>query len=382
MLCYALLCSAAAPRIFDLVLLNSEYDMASVRITELAGCVDVMVFLQPAYRFQDDKFIVPGVDRLPFPERQLIGPELQGRVRFVNVSARTPAACAGATIQKRHCRQSFYRNRLVDAFNEAGGRDDDIALVSDADEIPRASSLAALRDNASTLVFRADPYANVKLGAVRHYKMSLRCEYNRGEWLNGPSAVTGRSLRRYGADFVRTTNHPFRRYAVHNASWHLSSISGGVSGSMLKMRSNSGGAAEAPKLRSTGRMPTAKELVALEEHCGDHFGRPGFHENMPSPYHFAGRPGEPLPAYPGVPRSVEHALRRGRLQHFLNFSLPVELLDTLLSTQHILPCARHAHEDAHDGHAAFSQLAAAAQLAARSTAGKLAAHAGSRLAGG
>ena len=105
--------------------------------------MDVVVSLQSAYRFQDNT-LISDKDRPPFPKDKLILPQFEGRVVFVRATESTPSKCAGSALVQRHCRQSFYRDRLLQAFDAVGGTDDDIALVSD--EIPTATVLATLRE--------------------------------------------------------------------------------------------------------------------------------------------------------------------------------------------------------------------------------------------
>lgn len=146
------------------------------------------------------------------------------------------------------CRESFSRNALLQAFNELGGTDSDLALISDADEVPRAAAMAHVRQHTVGRVATS-------LGAIHHFKYTVRCE--RGwrlnspgaTWLKGPIAVEGRFLREMGAQSIRTIQgclevgvvgrcRAIRRDALANASWHLSSMSGGVGGALRKMHDN------------------------------------------------------------------------------------------------------------------------------------------------
>ena len=128
--------AATRPRIFDLVLCHHEYDLMSLRVAEIASCVDFIVFVQMSARLSDGA----PVD-LNFPEHLSRHPKVR---RFILDGNRTNEMC-----RTKHypnwCRRSIGGNALGHAFNLLGGDEGDWAIVSDGDEISGASGLAWLR---------------------------------------------------------------------------------------------------------------------------------------------------------------------------------------------------------------------------------------------
>lgn len=271
--------SEESARLFDLVLINHEYDLAVVRVKEVAACVDTMVFVQPAFTFSDNMSLSAG------------RPPLQSYVSLPNVHVRAvaadgaAAACNGMDATRRAwCRQSFARNALLEEFDRRGGRDEDIAIISDADEVPDAKALRALRTAAgiSSPTRSNDSWV---LSSTHHFKYTVACEAP-SPWTKGPIAMSGALLRSLGAQAARAPAEPYcapvgyratcqrgrrRGERVWNgASWHLSSMSSGLAGHLRKMRSNS--AAIAGDRQS---LLDPAVVSARMEHCMDHLGRDG-----------------------------------------------------------------------------------------------------------
>ena len=341
-------------RIFDLVLLNHEYDMALLRIKELAACVDAMVFVQPAFTFGSGTAPSNG-RRPPFPA-ELASRLGNGTVHFRHlVAPDIESVCtnlSATTVWRPWCRESYARNALFETFHQLGGGDEDVALVSDADEIPRASALHLLREPATWRHSRRN--AVWSLTSIRHYHWSLRCEVH-AAWQLGPRAVLGSALRRYGSQAIRLDNRylcwlsgyhatcPSRGYpprpilhrVIPNASWHLSTMSGGIGGVMAKLVDNSD--------YVPSRLQTADEIARRSSRCLDHLGRD--HSALPEPNLTFARQTpwslHNLPSYPDVPRVLAAGLRTHtvELAQFLSLSHgtpPTEVLDAIAS----LPAAR------------------------------------------
>ena len=271
-------CGDGAPRVFDLVLFSPQADLIVRRIREeeVGGAVDVMVFAQTAFQFVDGReparVLTPAASkrasRMDPPMNVLqgcrqsnisdyiISPTAEMR-KCENVDDTLAQTEQGITKSQRSwCYQSYARNALGEAFVRFGGRPSDLALISDADEVPRASAIQAIRKNYITT--GTLPATVVRLGAVHNLIFGLSCERieygGAGQrWAKGPIVVTGADLLRHGAQFLRTTSGcmpvGFNAYCtckgrpnahtctykdrlkettVGNASWHLSSV-GGVS---------------------------------------------------------------------------------------------------------------------------------------------------------
>ena len=331
------------PRIIDLVLFSeADVELVPLRIQELGDRVDVIVLAETAFRFSDAQPKASAFDA----NWILLGKSVGVEVRHYQITASGLDVCSPIALRPRgttavpkgtermrkrpglleaKCRESFGRNGLVQAFNDLGGTDSDIALISDADEVPRAEAMQMVRQ---LTVGRMA----VSLGAVHHFKYTMRCE--RGwrhrapgaTWLKGPIAATGSYLRAAGAQSIRTpdgcvevgavphcyTNHT--RIAIANASWHMSSVSGGIDGVIRKMRDNAANHLY-DRNQTLFKDATVRERAQLCQH--------GENANANSRGALSyertiwGR--RAAPRYPDVPRSLEQAFRRRELLHFLSW---------------------------------------------------------------
>ena len=316
---------------------EADRELAPLRIRELQGKVDVIVFAETAFRFANGQ-----------PKRSAFDPswlKMGEHVRYYQIRADGLSACRAAALKpggttrvhdnrlrKRaglvnsKCRESFGRNALTQAFDELGGAADDIVMISDADEMPRAEAIDTLR--------KMTPPASrtcVHLGAVHHFKYTVRCE--RGwrvgapgaTWLKGPTAATGAMLREVGAQSVRTMDGcieagygsarcigPLKRAAIANASWHMSSMSGGVDGVVRKMEDNAANALYDGN-RTLFLTSTVTERAQRCRH-GENAKSAGAAGYERTPWGRA-----LLPRYPSVPLALEQALREGRMMHFLDW---------------------------------------------------------------
>lgn len=323
---------APPPRIFDLVLLNHEYDLAELRVDELAPFVHAHVFVQPTFRFNSD---IPHA-RPPFPAA------LRARPAVFHMEVDLPVSMVARTCET-WCRESFARNELGRAFVRFGGRDVDYAVVSDADEIPRREVFEALLSKhgsaASIALTRAHSGSGAHAGglhlpqllrwrtaqrnesrqrllaltSIHHFKYTLRCEERPpyAQWTLGPKLLVGRLLRAIGSQAARDIRSPFcvavgyhascsrgldgsgrPAATLQNASWHLSSMSGGVVGHAYKMEANS------DRVLHRHDLSTLREVRRREANCLDHLDRP-------RAFRATGWNASRLvPTYPDVPRHM------------------------------------------------------------------------------
>lgn len=332
---------AGERRLWDLVLFSeADRELAPLRIRELAGKVDVIVFAETAFRFANGEPKPSAFDM----SWLALGPHVRYyRIRPDGLEACSVAATRPGGVTRVHdnrlrkraglvkskCRESFGRNALTQAFNELGGAPEDVVMISDADEMPRAAALDALRRMAPP---RSETC--VHLGAVHHFKYTVRCErgwragHPGATWLKGPTAATGALLRKVGAQSVRTMDGcieagygparcvgPLRRAALANASWHMSSMSGGVTGVVRKMEDNAANALYDGN-RTLFLTSTVSERA---QHCrhGENTRSAGAASYERTPWGIT-----LLPRYPNVPLALEEAFREHRLLHFLDWEVP------------------------------------------------------------
>lgn len=226
-----------APRVFDLVLFSPKADgiVRRIREEEVGGAVDVQVFAQTAFQFVDGqeparalapRQVASGEASRVDPTTNVRQDHRQTsstRIREFVISA-TPEMreCEhvddtelvtqdGAIVKPRGswCRESYARNALGEAFVRFGGRPSDLALISDADEVPRAAAIQIIKKHYTTAL--SLPATVLRLGAVHNFIFGLSCEtlkYGRAgrRWIKGPIVVTGADLLRYGAQFLRTSS--------------------------------------------------------------------------------------------------------------------------------------------------------------------------------
>jgi len=225
-------------RVFDCFVFATELDLLEIRLHELAPVVDVFVLAEAEETFKGEpKPLVFQSNRdrfAPFAER----------IRHVVVGDMP----RGSTKTDHWRRQSHQRNALIAGIDDAGP--EDVVLLSDVDEIPRAASVRAL---ATT----PDSFATVHCLEQRMYRYFLNYQCSEPWSRSGPRAVRRRYLHTMqGLRYVRPpTREPIRstlrwlyacgymhrliRRTVHqDAGWHFSSM-GGVNAVATKFRSNS-----------------------------------------------------------------------------------------------------------------------------------------------
>jgi hypothetical protein len=309
------------PKVFDLVLFNHEHDLVPVRVAELGGVVDAIIFAQTAFTFNNG-----APKETPFPATISGAPiDAHSKVRRAILNA-TPGACwtprfsgdfyppikaARSSNKLPWCLQSAARNMLGLLFTAAGGTASDWALISDADEIADASSVAALR--------RTDPLASsgvLILEYRHHFKYTLRCEETQ-TITRGPIAVSGRVLRKLGAQRARDGGSRsclpvghlgscgrVRRKTQPSTSWQFSNF-GGLSSFKYKLQTNS--------FAAKGSMIDDEKVLRRERLCKDHLER-----GRSFDFNRTAWDANRLPRVPDVPAYVERELASGRLQHFLD----------------------------------------------------------------
>ena len=343
------LTASPSPRVFDLVLFSdADKELVPLRIAEMRDAAHLIVFAETDYLFSTGK----PKNRSAFDPAWLA---LAPNVRNFTIKAYPGLeGCARETLiknQKKHkewkrlfnrhgmmqakCQESFGRNALLAAFRAYGGQPNDVALISDADEIPRAAAMPKVVSMATRAGRKRWP---VSLGAVHHFKYSVGCErgwrkvHPGATWLKGPTATTGAFLSELGAQPVRTMDGcvevaspgvtarceiPTRRQAIANASWHLSSVSGGLHGTLRKMNDNAANVLyRLPSLFHPNHVLSRALDCRHGEKATTHAAKDYWH----TPWNR-----DNVPRYPDVPRSLEAAFRRGELDHFLGWRTQTNL---------------------------------------------------------
>ena len=118
--------------IYDCFLYNGEADILELRLHELADVVDVFVLVEASETFT-------GEFKPPMWQTQRLESRFDpfiDRITWLSPAISDPKLTAWQ-------RESYHRNTIGDALREIDAQPDDIILVSDVDEIPRAACVAA-----------------------------------------------------------------------------------------------------------------------------------------------------------------------------------------------------------------------------------------------
>nr|WP_233101727.1 DUF5672 family protein [Variovorax sp. IB41] len=150
--------SKAAPRkVYDCITYNGEADILAARLHELSEVVDCFVVVEADRTFSGE----PKALRFDVADPR-IAPFLP-RIRYIAVHDMPvvdEAADAVPVVGDWHSdtpksgfwiREKFQRNQIVRGLHDAAP--DDLVLISDADEIPRASVVQAMRDDRRHTLF-------------------------------------------------------------------------------------------------------------------------------------------------------------------------------------------------------------------------------------
>lgn len=125
--------------IYDCFLYNGEADILELRLHELADVVDRFIIVESCETFT-------GLEQPLDTSVAMAGPWLDDFPRYVQVAGRCP----------RHFnawqREAHQRNAIGDALRALNAQPDDLILVSDVDEIPRAECVAATPQNLELLI--------------------------------------------------------------------------------------------------------------------------------------------------------------------------------------------------------------------------------------
>jgi hypothetical protein len=101
------------------------------------------------------------------------------------------------------------RNYILTALNELGAQDDDIIIVSDLDEIPKAESIKDYLPDENLTALRVDTY--------RYYLNCLEAKQN---WIM-PRICRFKYLKSRTPDAIRNSGY---EHTIGNSGWHMSYV--------------------------------------------------------------------------------------------------------------------------------------------------------------
>jgi len=194
------------PKVIDAILYAGEADILDIRLNELSSVVDHFVIIESAEAH--------GAARLrkadSFPECLK---SFLPKITYRFLPQLEPPYTDG---QSGWARENYHRNALMSPVLSLGAKPEDIILVSDADEIPRASAIKR---------YLSGPPPGVSLLRLDHYFYNVNC-YS-GVWMRSSIGTLKAYQDMGGFQAPRGyLGEVIERYvmALGNAGWHFSSF--------------------------------------------------------------------------------------------------------------------------------------------------------------
>lgn len=213
---------ARRPRIVEACLLFNEIDLLEIRLGELWDVVDRFVVVE------SDRTFAGAAKPFFFEEFSSVFKRFASKITYSKFIDRAPRP--RATTAERFEFEAAQRNAIGAALELCGLHDEDIVVLSDADEIPRPSLVAGLP---SRLARR--PFCIFVTRNFRGYINNTSAAALNGVPFLGPVACRWKTFRAMGAQAVRSgegraghvLNRKDRRWDyVDGGGWHFSSMGG------------------------------------------------------------------------------------------------------------------------------------------------------------
>jgi hypothetical protein len=188
-------------RIYDAFMVFDEQAVLSIRFAELQHDVDVFCVVESSVSFQGN------TKPLYFMDAARANGWPLDKIHY-HVAEAMPALYENASHPLE--REAYQRDQLYDALLAAGAEDDDLVLISDADEIPRAAVVRMLADGALPLP--------AMLGQKLHYYALNNVNRSVSQWY-GTRACKMRLLHTEPPEVLR---HDQGCTALKDAGWSWS----------------------------------------------------------------------------------------------------------------------------------------------------------------
>jgi len=227
--------------LYDCFCFFNELDLLEIRLNELDNVVDKFVLVEAELTHNGD------AKPLYFERNKSRFAKFLDKIIHVVVHKEDYAqAMVGQTFQERAwMRENIQRNAIRKGTKDA--QDDDLIMVSDLDEIPRATAVAKVKD-----AIKDGEVVGLVLNAYSFYA-NLR-NASAPYWGNDPKIATARTFKAEKAYESSPYNHfilravntcptatrfryikPSRR--IENAGWHFSYI-GGIDAAVIKVKAS------------------------------------------------------------------------------------------------------------------------------------------------
>lgn len=178
---------------WDCFLFNGEFECLQVRCEELKPLGARHVLVDSKYSFTGNR------QRIPFFEHE--GDDLFEYDITEYIVDEAP------TIGNPWANEIFQRNQILTALKQLNTQDEDIVIISDADEIPSLKAIQSYKPEMGLTALRMDSY---------WYKFN--CLTGKQSWL--PARVlTFSELKKSTPNDVRNSGYP---NSIDNGGWHFS----------------------------------------------------------------------------------------------------------------------------------------------------------------
>lgn len=208
-LALSLLINSSQAKVYDCFLFFNELDLLEVRLNELQSKVDHFVLVESCETFR-------GLEK-PFyyEESKKRFEKFADKIIHVKLEDKFQSDSAWK-------RESYQRNQIMRGLKNC--KNEDLILVSDVDEIPRASSIDAIR--------YALTEKRQRLVALEqtNYRYFMNTKEKKIVWA-GTSATFYKTLKTITPDSMRSKRKVhdydgFLYYKIPHAGWHFTSIGG------------------------------------------------------------------------------------------------------------------------------------------------------------
>ncbi len=182
--------------IIDAFLFNNELDMLKIRINELYDVVDKFVVIEAPWTFRGKK---KNITLNPW----LIRDQFNGFSDKIISTYNYDDPYDGLEGYDIPWKRETYQRNLINNYLDDVAEPDDIVIVSDVDEIPRASVFDQIAKVDQVTTLTMDMYY-------------CRLNFYDGKW-GGAKAVKYKNMKT-----AQETRHTFTEKSIDNAGWHFS----------------------------------------------------------------------------------------------------------------------------------------------------------------
>jgi beta-1,4-mannosyl-glycoprotein beta-1,4-N-acetylglucosaminyltransferase len=235
----------SSTKVYDCFLFNNELDLLRLRLAELYSSVDCFIICECAITFSGESKPL-----YYFVNQDLFASYKDKIQHFVIPNPPVDAYIENPINPNQKTSQFWQRNQMALAIQST--KENDLILISDVDEIPRASVLTCVSKIchfAKTVVFFSQTWFLLFLDVRVDQREEIVFASNgrsknqdNAKWLGTFACTAGLLRQRYKEDVngiwsMKWGNHYLDSSIVENAGWHFSYM-GGMNGLLTKIQAN------------------------------------------------------------------------------------------------------------------------------------------------